>query len=149
MNEDEYLMKNYGDRGGCYMRITPYEISIILHVIRKPNSIIVLLFIQNNSQFKNMAKTCLPPSIHRCYVHLRQCTFRVVQLRKYSANSRCRPSSCILAVLAMFLAIISPKFLLLKRVKCPPYLFPQPTQQLNLVPRSSRLTAAFLTSFPR
>jgi len=34
--------------------------------------------------------------------------FRVVQLRKYSPNSRCRPSSCLLVVLAMFLAIISP-----------------------------------------
>ena len=34
--------------------------------------------------------------------------FRVVQLRKYPPNSRCRPSSCLLAVLAMFLAIISP-----------------------------------------
>ena len=33
---------------------------------------------------------------------------RVVQLRKYSPNSRCRPLSCLLAVLAMFLAIISP-----------------------------------------
>ena len=33
---------------------------------------------------------------------------RVVQLRKYSPNSRCRPASCLLAVLAMFLAIISP-----------------------------------------
>ena len=30
-------------------RITPSEISIILHIIRKPNSITVLLFIQNNS----------------------------------------------------------------------------------------------------
>ena len=38
MNEDEYLMKNYGDRGGCYMRITPSEISIILHMMRQPNS---------------------------------------------------------------------------------------------------------------
>ena len=89
MNEAEYLMKNYGDRGGCY-RITPSEIFIILHMIRKPNSIIVLLFIQNNSQFKNMAKTCLPPSIHLRYVHLQrsssQCTFRFVQLRKYSPN---------------------------------------------------------------
>ena len=47
MNEAEYLMKNYGDRGGYYpsrpqpRRITPSEISIILHTIRKPNSIIV------------------------------------------------------------------------------------------------------------
>ena len=31
--------------------------------LRKPNSIIVLLFIQNNSLFKNIAKTCLPPSM--------------------------------------------------------------------------------------
>ena len=50
MNEVEYLnMKNYGDQGGCYRPITPFEISIILHMIRKRNSIIVLLFIQNNS----------------------------------------------------------------------------------------------------
>ena len=50
MNEAEYRMKNYGDRGGCYRlrRITPSEISIILHMIRKPKSIIVSLFIQNN-----------------------------------------------------------------------------------------------------
>ena len=58
MNEaQEYLMKNYGleieegvIRGGRRPRwITPSEIAIILHMIRKPNSIIVLLFIQNNS----------------------------------------------------------------------------------------------------
>ena len=36
-------------RGRKPRRITPSEISIILHMIRKPNSIIVLLFIQNNS----------------------------------------------------------------------------------------------------
>ena len=36
-------------RGSRPRRITPSEISIILHMIRKPNSIIVLLFIQNNS----------------------------------------------------------------------------------------------------
>ena len=35
---------------GEYRRITPSEISIILHMIRQPNSIItVFLFIQNNS----------------------------------------------------------------------------------------------------
>ena len=35
---------------GEYRQITPSEISIILHMIQKPNSIItVLLFIQNNS----------------------------------------------------------------------------------------------------
>ena len=65
-------MKNYGDLGGQEgvirrgrrpRRITPSKISIILHMIRKPNSIIVLSFIQNISLFKNIAKTCLPPSI--------------------------------------------------------------------------------------
>ena len=37
------------DRGGCYRQrqITPFEISIILHKLWKPNSMIVLLFIQN------------------------------------------------------------------------------------------------------
>ena len=103
------------------LSITPSEISIILHIIRKLNSITVLLFVQNNSQLKNEAKTCLPPSIHRCSVHLRQCLFRFVQLHKYSPNSRCRPSSCLLAVLALFLAIFFAQFLLLKRVKCPPF----------------------------
>ena len=56
-------------------RIAPSSISIILQMIRKPNSIIVLSFIHNNSYLENMAKTCLPPSIHRCWVHLRYCTF--------------------------------------------------------------------------
>ena len=37
MNEAEYPMKNCGDRGGCTV------------MIRKPNSITVLLFIRNNS----------------------------------------------------------------------------------------------------
>ena len=43
-------------RGRRSRRITPSEISVILHMIRKPNSIIVLLFIQNN--FKNKL-TCI------------------------------------------------------------------------------------------
>ena len=33
--------------------ITSSEICLILHILRKPNSLIALLFIQNNSQFKN------------------------------------------------------------------------------------------------
>ena len=62
--------RNYGDLGGCYTprvvrlrRITPPEISIILQIIRKPNSnlIIILLIIQNNSQYKNNLK--------RAYLH--------------------------------------------------------------------------------
>ena len=47
-------MKNYADRGGCYppkpKAEADNEICIILHIIRKPNSIIALLFIQNISR---------------------------------------------------------------------------------------------------
>ena len=81
MNEAEYLIKNYGDREGCYpsRRLTPSEISIILHMIRKPNSLIVLLLIQNNSQFINIAKTCSPRSMLSSssivHVELSSCCF--------------------------------------------------------------------------
>ena len=142
MNAAEYLMKNYGDRG-CYpskrrpRRITPpSEISIILHMIRKPNSIFFLLFIQNNSQFKSKAKTCLPPSIlsSPSIVHVQGCSapqiFSKQQMSPFELSSCC---SC--HVFSYYFA----QFLLLKRVKCPPFLFSQ-SKQLNLVPRSSRLT---------
>ena len=105
-------------------------------MIRKPNSIIVLLFIQNNSQFKNKAKTCLPPSMlsSSSIVHVQGCSalqiFSKQQMSPFELSSCC---SC--HVFSYYFA----QFLLLKRVKCPPFLFPQP-KQLNLVPRSSRLT---------
>ena len=53
LNEAEYDGKNYTDQGGCYRPrwITASEISIILHLIRRPNTIIVLLLIQNISNF--------------------------------------------------------------------------------------------------
>ena len=52
-------------RGRKPRRITPSEISIILHVIRKPNSILVLLLIQNNIilSLKTQLKQAL---LHRC-----------------------------------------------------------------------------------
>ena len=51
LNEAEVDVNNYAGRKECYWPrwITASEISIILHIIRKPNSIIVLLFIQNIS----------------------------------------------------------------------------------------------------
>ena len=53
MNEAKQDMKNYADRGGCYRPrwITPSEICIIL---RKPNSLIALLFIPRLKTSKNM-----------------------------------------------------------------------------------------------
>ena len=62
------------------------------------------------------------------FMHLRWCVFirrfrrkRVVHFCKYSPNSRCRRSNCLLAVLVMFLANSLPTSSLPK--------------QLNLVPR--------------
>ena len=42
-------MKNSADQGGCY---PPRPNCRILHILRKPNSIIVLLFLQNNSKYQ-------------------------------------------------------------------------------------------------
>ena len=139
MNQAEYLMKNYGDRGGVIrpQRITPQEISIILHMIRKPNSIIVLIFIQKNSQFKNKAKTCLPPSMSSSpsIVHVQGCLApQIFSKQQTSPFELCSCCSC--HVFSYNFAY----FPLLKRMKCQPFfLFSQP-KQLNLVPRSSRLT---------
>ena len=117
MNEVEYLnMKNYGDQGGCYQPITPFEISIILHMIRKQNSIIVLLFIQNNSQFKNIAKTCLPPSMlsSSSIVHIQGCSapqiFSKQQMLPFKLSSCC---SCHVFSYMYYFT----QFLLSKRVK--------------------------------
>ena len=109
MNEAEYLMKNYGDRGGCYPSRPQAKADNTLrdlhnlHTIRKPNSIIVLLFTQNNLLFL----LCFQPLF--------------------------RPVPAVVGCV---------QFLLLKRVKCPPFQFLQ-RKQLNLVPRSSRLTVHY------
>ena len=94
-------------RGRRPRRIT-HHISIIPHMIRKPNSIIVYYSFKIISSLKAWLKHVY---FHRSIAvkfifdsaHL-----RLFSASKYSPNSRCRPSSCLLAVLAMFLAIISP-----------------------------------------
>ena len=43
------------------------QIFIILHILRKPNSIIALLFIQNNCKFKNEVKHAY---LRRYQVHI-------------------------------------------------------------------------------
>ena len=59
-------------RGRRPRRITPSSISIILRKIRKPNSIIVLLFIQNNLLFLLCFYPLfrLVPAVVGCYVVL-------------------------------------------------------------------------------
>ena len=62
-------MKNQADRGGCYPQRPKAEEDNTLRDLHnsshptKAEFINSLLFIQNNSQFKNIAKTCLPASI--------------------------------------------------------------------------------------
>ena len=68
--------------------------------------------------------------------------FRVVQLRKYSPNSRCHPSSYLLTVLAIFLAIFSPSSYSWNEWNVRHLSSSQP-KQLNLVARSSRLTVHY------
>ena len=54
----------------------------ILHILQKLNSLIVLLFIQNNSWFKNKLKHAY---VCRCYVHLDSACLEVKGLFR-SAN---------------------------------------------------------------
>ena len=140
MNEAEYLMKNYVDRGGG--RITPSEMSIILHMLRNPNSTIVLLFIQNNSQFKNKAKTCLSPSMlsSPSIVHVQG--FSALQIFSKQQMSPFELCSCCSCHVFSYDFV---QFLLLKRVKYPPF-------SVFTTKTTHALTcknAAFLTSFPR
>ena len=65
-------MKNSADQGGCYPQrprpqwITPSEICRIPHILRKPNSIVALLFIQNISPFlKEFRHFALCFSVHQ------------------------------------------------------------------------------------
>ena len=143
MNEAEYLMKNYGDRGGYYpsrpqpRRITPSEISIILHTIRKPNSIIVYYSFKIIPTLKTWLKHA---NLHRSI----DVKFIIDSARlglSSSTNILQIADVAFRVVFLLFLPcfqLLFAKFLLLKRVKCPPF-FVFTTKQLNLVPRSSRL----------
>ena len=118
--------------------ITPSSICLILHIPRKPNSLIALLFIQNNSQCQKIAKTCLPASMlsSSSIVYVQVCPApQIFSIQQMSPSKL--SSCCFCHVFSYYFA----QFLLLKRVKCPPFLFSQP-KQLNLVPRSSRLIGA-------
>ena len=72
------------------------SISIILHMVRKPNSIILLLFIQNNSQFKNIAKTSLPSSMlsSSSIAHVQGCSAPQIQIFSKQQMSPFELSSC-------------------------------------------------------
>ena len=126
MNEDEYLLKNYAEiEEGVIRRGRRPR----LHKIRKPNSIIVLLFIQNNSQFKNIAKTSLLASM---LSYLQVCPYPPIFSKQQMSVSELS-SCCFCYVFSRYFAQFQLQFLLLKRVKCAPFLFSQP-KKLSLVP---------------
>ena len=104
--------------------ITPSSICLILHILRKANSLIPLLLIQNNSQFKNIANTCLPASMLSLssIVHVQVCPAPQI-----FPNSKMSPSElsscCFCHVFSYYFAQFQLQFLLLKLVKCPPFFF--------------------------
>ena len=76
----------------------------------------------------HQAKTCLHWAIDAKFTFnclfigkFRRYIYRAVQLCKYSPNSRCHLSSCILAVLAMFLANSCPISSLWNKWNVPPF----------------------------
>ena len=117
-------------RGRRPRRITTSSISIILYMIRKPNSIIVLLFIQSNSQFKNIAKLT---SIDVKF------TFDGARLGLFSSVSILQIADVALRVVfLLFLPCFQPLFRLVLTLETSE-MFSEP-KHLNLVPRSSWLT---------
>ena len=120
--------------------IKPSEICLILHILRKPNSLIALLFIQNNSQFKNIAKTCLPTSMLSLssIVYVQVCPAPQIFSKQQMSPSELS-SCCFCYVFSHYFAQFQLYFLLLKRVKWPPFQVLQ-RKQLNVLSRSSRLT---------
>ena len=121
MNETEYLIKNYGDRGGCY---PPRPTASTDNTLRDRhnssydtkaefnNCFIIQL---NNSQFKNMPTSIEPLMLSSSsIVHVQVCPalqiFSKQQMSPFELSSCC---SC--HIFSYFFA----QFLLLKRVKCP------------------------------
>ena len=98
INEAEYHMKNYEDGGGCYPSMPQAEEDNTLRGLIWCDLISCWNFSLSSASWHSASCKCA----WAFQVYLRQCTFRVVQFRKYSPNSRCRPSSCLLVVLAIF-----------------------------------------------
>ena len=145
MNESEYLMKNYGDRGGCHPSRPQAEADNTLRDLHNSSydtkaEFNNCLTIQNNSEFKNIAKTSLPASTLSLslIVYVQVCPAPQIFSKQQMSPSELS-SCCFCYVFSHYFAQFQLQFLLLKRVKRPPFQFLQ-RKQLNLVPRSSRLT---------
>ena len=93
------------------------------------------------NSFKNKSKACLRSGVKGMFT----------QFRRYSPNSKCRPSSCILAVLAMFLgSSLVIVFFFVNRLKCSAF-FSNTTQPCppgsSVAFHFSVIYAVLLTSF--
>ena len=148
MNEAEYLMKNYGDRGGCYLLRPQAEADNTLRDLHDSSHDTKAEF---NNCFINNAKTCLPPLMlsSPSIVLVQECSAQqIFSKQQMSPFELCSCCSCYV------LSYNFTQFLLLKRVKCPPFFVfitktTQPHPQVFLVNGAlTRKNAAFLTSLP-
>ena len=124
-------------------------------MIRKQNSIIVLLFIQNNSQFKNIAKTSFPESMLSLssIVYVQACPapqiFSKQQMLPSELSSCCfccfQPLFQLVLALVLTLETSEVSSILAfttKTTQTRPLVFSVNSSLINLQ------KAAFLTSFP-
>ena len=90
MNEAEYVMKNYGDREGCYPSRPQAEADNTLRDLHNSSYDTKAEF-----QFINIAKTCSPPSIlsSSSIVHVQGCSapqiFSKQQIQPFELTSCC------------------------------------------------------------
>ena len=108
-------MKNYGDLGGCYPPRPQAEVDNTLRDLHnssydtKAESNNFFLFIQNNSQFKDIAKTSLPPSmvISSSIVHVQGCS--AAQIISKWQVSPFELSSCRSRLVSIFRLVLTPE----------------------------------------
>ena len=142
-------MKHYGDQRGCHRPrwITPSQISTILHMIRKSNSIIVLFFFQKWFLVCKQGKARLPPSmLQNCkFVFSGAClSASVGDKGLFSLQIFSSPLSCLLAVLAMLSPVVR-LFLPCETSEMFAILYSLP--KLYLIPSSSWLIVQFSNNF--
>ena len=148
-------MKNSADRGGCYSPRPQAEVDNTLRDLQNSsypaiaaNSIIALLFIQNNSNFKNKLTVLTSVDVKfTSIVHLS----REIQQIKVCSGLQIYSKQQMLSVelTCRCSCYVFRQYFAVKRVQCPSdssaILFKQP-KQLTLVPRFPRSTVQYDSS---
>ena len=93
-------------------------------MLRKSISFIALSLMQSNFQFKNIAKTCLPASMltSSSKVYVQVCPAAQIFSKQQMSPSE-SSSCCFCHIFSCYFAQFQPLLSLLKRVKCPSFLF--------------------------